>query len=177
MNHDISRRGLLAAIMRLPVLLLGAYAGFFPRLVRTDQAPQLPPAGAATVFGPHQLAVLERLAWLLFPLDGLGASPYQRVAAGIASAAKGQALQLELLSKGIADLDSAAGGDFLTAGEAAQLGLLRKIESGDFFQLVYAATRNRLFDDREVWALVGYEGSSLEKGGYLNRGLSDIDWL
>jgi hypothetical protein len=28
-----------------------------------------------------------------------------------------------------------------------------------------------------VWPLFGYEGSSLEYGGYLERGFDDIGWL
>ncbi len=34
-----------------------------------------------------------------------------------------------------------------------------------------------LYDNKAVWPLFGYEGSSWEKGGYLNRGFNDIDWL
>ena len=33
------------------------------------------------------------------------------------------------------------------------------------------------YDNKAVWPLFGYEGSSWEKGGYLNRGFDDIDWL
>jgi hypothetical protein len=81
------------------------------------------------------------------------------------------------VNAGIEQLDAAAGGSFLNLPETAQIERLQKIEAGEFFQFVYAAVRGRLFDDREVWTLLGYEGSSLEKGGYLNRGLNDIDWL
>ena len=164
------RRSLLAAIARLPVLFTAAYAGIFPRLAPAQE------------LGPHDLAVLERLAWLLFPVPGLDADPYQRVAAGIADAVADvvqvqQLPQLVLVRSGIEQLDTAAGGNFLDLAESQQVEQLQQIEPGAFFQFVYTATRSRLFDDREVWALLGYEGSSLEKGGYLNRGLNDIDWL
>jgi hypothetical protein len=125
----------------------------------------------------HHLAVLERFARLLFPLPGLDAAPFGRVAAGIADAVREAPQQLVLIRSGIDQLDAAAGGSFLGLAEAPQVEQLKQIESGAFFQFVYTATRGRLFDDREVWALLGYEGSSLEKGGYLNRGLNDIDWL
>jgi hypothetical protein len=36
--------------------------------------------------------------------------------------------------------------------------------------------RDDLFSNRVVWARIGYEGSSLEFGGYVNRGLNDIDY-
>jgi hypothetical protein len=34
-----------------------------------------------------------------------------------------------------------------------------------------------LYDDAEVWDLLGYEGASFDKGGYLHRGFDDLDWL
>ena len=46
-----------------------------------------------------------------------------------------------------------------------------------FFALVHATTVVALYDDHEVWDLLGYEGSSFDKGGYLDRGFDDLDWL
>ena len=34
-----------------------------------------------------------------------------------------------------------------------------------------------LYNDPETWALLGYEGSSYEHGGYIDRGFDDLDWL
>ena len=34
-----------------------------------------------------------------------------------------------------------------------------------------------LYDNKTLFPLFGYEGSSWEKGGYVNRGFDDIDWL
>ncbi len=34
-----------------------------------------------------------------------------------------------------------------------------------------------LYNNKEVWPKFGYEGSSAEHGGYINRGFADIDWL
>ncbi len=34
-----------------------------------------------------------------------------------------------------------------------------------------------LYDDKEVWEILGYEGASYDKGGYLHRGFDDLDWL
>ena len=42
---------------------------------------------------------------------------------------------------------------------------------------MHATTVVALYDDHEVWDLLGYEGSSFEKGGYLHRGFDDLDWL
>ena len=34
-----------------------------------------------------------------------------------------------------------------------------------------------LYRNEEVLTFLGYQGSSIEYGGYLNRGFDDIDWL
>ena len=34
-----------------------------------------------------------------------------------------------------------------------------------------------LYNDKEVWDILGYEGASYDKGGYINRGFNDLDWL
>ena len=54
-----------------------------------------------------------------------------------------------------------------------QLNILKKIEDSKFFQHVRGTTVVTLYNDQEVWNLLGYEGSSFEKGGYINRGFND----
>jgi hypothetical protein len=34
-----------------------------------------------------------------------------------------------------------------------------------------------LYNQKELWPKLGYEGSSFDKGGYIERGFNDIDWL
>ena len=34
-----------------------------------------------------------------------------------------------------------------------------------------------VYSDERTWQLVGYEGPSFDKGGYINRGFNDLDWL
>ena len=34
-----------------------------------------------------------------------------------------------------------------------------------------------LYNQKEVWPLFGYEGESFSKGGYIDRGFDDINWL
>jgi hypothetical protein len=51
------------------------------------------------------------------------------------------------------------------------------MEKSDFFQMVYGETINGVYGNRAVWDMFGYEGSSVEKGGYLTRGFDDIAWL
>jgi hypothetical protein len=69
------------------------------------------------------------------------------------------------------------GEDFSVLDEAQREQALGKLEGGPFFSLVYTATINGLYLNEELWALFGYEGSSLEHGGYLHRGFDEVDWL
>ena len=55
--------------------------------------------------------------------------------------------------------------------------IVEQVADGAFFKLVHATTVVALYDDHEVWELLGYEGPSFDKGGYLHRGFDDLDWL
>jgi hypothetical protein len=46
-----------------------------------------------------------------------------------------------------------------------------------FFEAVRSKAIVTLYDDHEVWSLLGYEGPSFEHGGYLDRGFDDLSWL
>ena len=55
--------------------------------------------------------------------------------------------------------------------------LLRTIDSGPFFQKVRGDLVTGIYNNPEVWPLFGYEGESYSKGGYIERGFDDIEWL
>ena len=55
--------------------------------------------------------------------------------------------------------------------------MLESQQGEPYFGLVLNTAIDTIYRNPEVWALVGYEGSSLEKGGYLTRGFDDISWL
>ena len=52
-----------------------------------------------------------------------------------------------------------------------------EIEDVPFFQLIRSVAVVSLYNDHEVWDLLGYEGESFSQGGYLDRGFDDLDWL
>ncbi|MFC3282537.1 gluconate 2-dehydrogenase subunit 3 family protein [Litchfieldella rifensis] len=93
--------------------------------------------------------------------------------------------QRELIEEGLADLDhraqAAHGRGYVAIGEESErVALLREIEDGEFFQSVRNPLVEGLYDNPELWEPhFGYQGSSWQKGGYLNRGFNDlvIDWL
>lgn len=92
------------------------------------------------------------------------------------------AKQPQLIDDGLRDLRARAerrhGRPFaqLTA-EAERVALLRDIETGAFFRAVRSALMFGIYDNKALFPLFGYEGSSVEKGGYLMRGYNDLDWL
>jgi hypothetical protein len=65
----------------------------------------------------------------------------------------------------------------MAASSAGQLNALRAAQEHSFFPVVRDAVRLHLYNHPAVWALINYEGPSWPKGGYLNRGAGEIDWL
>ena len=124
----------------------------------------------------HHVDTLRRVAFLLFPYPELGDAPYERVA-GALTAGAGNVGTRALLDAGISELDARQAGTWLELDQPSQVAALRDFESGEFFQHALQTTKMVLFNDPQVWAFVGYGGSSLEFGGYRDHGLNDIDWL
>ena len=58
-----------------------------------------------------------------------------------------------------------------------QLEVLKGLEGTDFFELVRSTALVEVYTDDRTWQLVGYEGPSFDKGGYIDRGFNDLDWL
>lgn len=134
-------------------------------------------AGASPSFTPREIETLRRVSFLLFPYPELGAAPYERIVNGVSSAVGSDADLRQMIGEGVERLDAARDDDFLSLDESAQIEVLKQVEATPFFVYMLQKTRDDLFNNRVVWAHIGYEGSSLEFGGYINRGLNDIHWL
>jgi hypothetical protein len=119
-----------------------------------------------------QEATLVRMLRVAYPHDRFPDSPYVRAAKTIQDADVDG-----LLADGITALDQAANGDFGSLSESEATAVLQRMSQSPFFKLVHATTVVALYDDHEVWDLLGYEGESFSKGGYLHRGFDDLDWL
>jgi hypothetical protein len=61
--------------------------------------------------------------------------------------------------------------------ERDRVDVLRSIEDEPFFQQIRGGLVTGLYNQKEVWPLFGYEGESFTKGGYIDRGFNDINWL
>ena len=165
----MTRRELLASGTALgTTLVIGA--GF---IASTTEAW----AAEAEHLQPATMAALVQMARDIYPHDRLGDKFYAVVAKthDTAEAAPG-------IEEGIASLNTLAVGagnpSYAETGwEVDRVAMLRQIESTPFFQGVRGGMMVSLYNNPEVWPLFGYEGESYSKGGYLERGFDDIDWL
>ena len=126
---------------------------------------------------PAQRTLLTRMVRVMFPHDRFPDGPYQRTADAILEAAAEDVRLRAQLDQGLRDLDAAGGAPFEGLSDEQALDVLRGMSSTVFFEAVRAKTILTLYNDPEVWKLLGWEGASYSKGGYLTRGFADLDWL
>jgi len=171
----VTRRGFL----RGGAMAIGAAAAGPAALAAsgdTHLTKDFPTLGAATA------QTLLRMARDVFPHDKLADRYYVEAIQPLERAAAKDPQQAALLRDGVRDLDKAATKRFgkpyaVVRREPERVSLLKAIEPTPFFQKVRGEMVTSLYDNKAVWPLLGYEGSSWEQGGYINRGFNDIDWL
>ena len=139
-------------------------------------------AASFKVLGAATGKTLLVLARDIFPHDRISDRYYLQALEPLEAQAAADDKLKKLLTEGVAALDRLSKLRFNKAyadlaGESDRVSLLYVIEHGAFFQKVKGHLVTGFYDNKAVWPLFGYEGSSWEKGGYLNRGFDDIDWL
>jgi hypothetical protein len=108
---------------------------------------------------------------------------YQATVDAIAGEAAKDAKVAEMVTKGLADLDAranAAYGSGYTGIKdyGKREGLLRAIQLTDFFQKIRGGLLFGLYNNKELYPKFGYDGSSWEKGGFINDpSFGKADWL
>ncbi|MNF90176.1 hypothetical protein D3C84_727310 [compost metagenome] len=166
LGGSLSRRRFLS-LSGQSALILGATAvtsQLIPVTLLADEAlPDLP-------------AGLLQMGRDIYPHDRLGDRHYAKPLAELVGKQPG------LIKDGLKALQDRArerhGKAFeALASEDDRVALLREIETGTFFREVRSSLMFGLYDNSALFPLFGYEGSSVEKGGYLTRGFNDIDWL
>jgi hypothetical protein len=122
-------------------------------------------------------ATLIKMARDLYPHDQIDDAAYARVVEALDKEASKDAATATLLKDGAARLNAAAGGTYAKLSDTKRLALLKKLERDAFFQKVRGAMINNFYNDKKLWPRFGYEGSSADKGGYIERGFNDLNWL
>ena len=132
-------------------------------------------APAATVLSNQARAAITAAARIMYPHDVLPDDVYARVSEKLAEAARADSGTARTIQDGVAALNG--GQIFAELPADEQLKVLKGIEGSDFFELVRSTAVTQVYSDRRTWQLVGYEVPSFDRGGYINRGFSDLHWL
>jgi hypothetical protein len=134
---------------------------------------------AAKNLAPTTLTTLARAARDIYPHDRL-ADVYYITAVSAYDSGKPEVR--DLMTKGCAMLDAEArkrhGKPYLTVvAETDRVAILTANQDTAFFNKLRSDLVVSLYNQKAVWPKFGYEGSSADKGGYINRGFNDINWV
>ena len=138
---------------------------------------------ASGVLNDVQGASLLRMIQDIYPHpDVLQLSHYEAIAATVMQNAEADADTAKGLIEGLARIDEKAhelfGVPYMEIEDpVAREGLLRHFQDEGFFQGVRWTAYFGIYDNKDIWPLLGYEGSSVEHGGYIDRGFSDITFV
>jgi len=131
----------------------------------------------ATELTDEARSILIRVIRVAFPHPSFPDAPYERTADTILKEAENSTWFRVALTQGLLTLSHLAGGDFRELGDEDATRVLRRIESTEFFGFIRRTTVLNLYDNADVWEVLGYEGPSFDKGGYIDRGFADLAWL
>jgi len=124
----------------------------------------------------HEGQTLLRMCRLLYPHDQIEDLHYATVVEALDAEAAASRDVAMLLGDGVVSLDQARG-KFVSLHENSQIRVLEAMQESAFFQKVRGAVIYHLYNNPLVWPAFGYQGSSYEHGGYLDRGFQDAGWL
>ncbi|MCF4129165.1 twin-arginine translocation signal domain-containing protein [Methylobacterium sp. SyP6R] len=169
-----SRRGFLqSAAAAAPAAALASAAGLQVSEAWAENGAALSPA---------ELKTLVKMARDIYPHDFLGDVYYITAIKPWDGKAAADPSVKTLLTSGVRRLDEDAQARHKVAyaqigWEADRVAVLEGISHTDFFKKIRSDLVVSLYNQPEIWPKFGYEGSSADKGGYINRGFNDIDWL
>lgn len=163
---------MLSRRAHLQAMLAAAVAAAVPAGVPALAADEPTAAPKLIRLNSEQAQTLLSVTRTLFPHDLLGDRFYWPIVSSIDAAMSDQANE-RAVTTGLAAL----GAGFSGLDQAGREVALGKLEGSPFFSLAYTETINGLYTNKELWKLFGYEGSSVEHGGYINRGFDKIGWL
>ena len=170
-NRRVFLRGAAAALPTAALLAAGATI--------TAEAAW---AAEAVTLKPASMATLVRMARDIYPHDRIPDVFYVNAIKPL-DAKAGKSTDIHtLLEGGVTDLDAQARQKFNTAyivipEEFDRVTLLHGIEHTPFFNRVRSDLVVSFYNQHDMWHRFGYEGSSAEYGGYINRGFGDVNWL
>lgn len=131
---------------------------------------------------PHTMATLIQMARDIYPHDSFGDDIYASALKDYDSNAGKDPKLKKLIEEGVATLDKMATEsgheNYLSIGwEKDRVAILTSVEKSAFFQMIRGGLVVGIYNRKDVWEILGYEGESYSKSGYLDRGFDDINWL
>lgn len=141
-----------------------------------------PSAWAKDALDSHESQTLLQMARDVYPHDNVEDKYYARVITPMGDRANNDPKVKSLLKDGAAELDRLSRKLYKKTylalkKETERVEVLKEIETSPFFQKIRGAVVMGIYNNEDLWPMFGFGGSSWEKGGYINRGFDDIDWL
>lgn len=130
-----------------------------------------------------QGTMLLRMVQDIYPHpDLLNVAHYQAIADTVMQGAADDADTASALVTGLDRINALSqqlhGADYADIANAdTREGVLRHFQNEGFFQGVRWTAYFGIYNNKDVWPLFGYQGSSVEYGGYIDRGFSDITFV
>lgn len=159
---DIARREFIRLTVGLALASLGGRAG-------ADETAALPPNGGGKI--------LPDVIYQLFPHERLSKDVYEQVTEQLSERISQSGELAAMLDNAMEVLSGNSPEEWFVLPEREKTLALEKIQHTPFFQFVLNETLGGVYRHPLTWELLGFEGSSLEFGGYIHRGFNDIDWL
>ncbi len=156
---DIARREFLQLTVNLALVSLGGHS------VAEDTP------------GWHGGKVLSDVVYQLFPHERLSRDVYTQVTEQLNGRISQSAELAAMMDSAMEVLSGDSHENWFALPEREKMLALEKIQHTPFFQFVLNEALSGVYRHPLTWELLGYEGSSLEFGGYIDRGFNDIDWL
>jgi len=172
-RHGLDRRGFLRGTTAIAAMAVSGSA-----LIHTTEA-----WGIETkTLKPETMRTLIKMARDIYPHDRVADRFYAVACKTYDDKAAADAKLRSLIEDGVASLDKAANKRFhrpyaALGWEDERITVLRDVEKGAFFARLRGDLVVSLYNQKDLWPLFGYEGESASKGGYVNRGFNDINWL
>lgn len=129
----------------------------------------------AETLSSRTMATITAAARIMYPHYALPDDVYARVGDKLADAAHEDSAAARTIEEGVSALNG--GEPFAELSADDQLEALNAIEGSAFFELMRSTAVVEVYSDPRTWQVVGYQGPSFDKGGYINRGFNDLDWL
>lgn len=132
---------------------------------------------SSRLVSPRDGQTLVNVVYAAFPHSSFPRGPYERAADAVIDEAGQDPRFLAQLLQGLTDLDAQREAPFAELDGDTAAAVLRGADGTPFLTAIVNSAVVTLYSDPEVWELLGYEGPSYDKGGYIERGFNDLDWL